>query len=235
MVIRRRWLPRVARAGFTLIELLAVITIIAILAAALVPQIPKFIDRANVTACRSNLQDLYRSFVIYKDRFKDWPEESGIRFFLKLWKVESDNHNDTFAKKFTCPGVAKSLLPGLVNAGDPREWYENWDAIDSTCTAYAGRDRSKFPSLDKNSGNQALVADDNELADTADPGSATPNHLYTTLVLMADGSVKEYDIEKLREEGVLEKNQYLIPGPDCPVPELRTLSREAIDTGKKKR
>lgn len=223
-----------SRAGFTLIELLAVITIIAILGTALVVQVPKYIDKAKVTACRANMQDLYRNFTLYKDRFKDWPNESGVKFFLKLWKVDPNSHDDTFAKRMTCPGIVQRQLPGLADR-KPREWFpeEDWNSIDSTWTAYAGRDLAKYPNLDKNPGTQALVADDNELADV-EGDDAQPNHSYTTLVLMADGSVAEYDAEKLVEEGTLQRGKYLIPGPECPVKELQTLSREAIEKKGKK-
>jgi len=214
------------RAGFTLIELLAVITIIAILAAALAPQIPKIIDRANVTACRSNMLELFKSFEVYKQRFKgEWPNEAGILFFLKLWKVDTDDHSDAYAQRFTCPGVKKGNLPG-INGREPMEWFSNWNDLDSTFTAYAGRDITKYPNIDKSPGTQALVADDNELADTdTDP---LPNHKYTTVILMADGSTKELDIADLRAKEVIPESAYPIAGPDSPVPELKTLSREAI-------
>jgi prepilin-type N-terminal cleavage/methylation domain-containing protein len=220
--IRRRSL----RAGFTLIELLAVITIIAILAAALAPQIPKFIDRGKVTACRANLQELFRNFELYKQRFKgDWPNESGILFFLKLWKVDTESQSDQYASRFTCPGVAPRYLTG-ISGREPREWFSNWNELDSTYTAYAGRDISKFPNVDKSPGNQALLGDDNELADTEqDPMS---NHMYTTLVLMADGSIHEFDIAELRDKELVAEKGYPIAGPDSQVPELKTLSREAI-------
>ncbi|MFN0207050.1 MAG: type II secretion system protein [Planctomycetota bacterium] len=220
--------------GFTLIELLAVMAIIAILAAALVPQIPKWIDQANVTACSSNMQDLYRNFTLYKARMshKDWPNESGIRFFMALWKSDPSSHDDTFAKRFTCPGVKPRLLTGLTS-DKPAEWFNDWDALDSNCTAYAGRDLAKFPNLDTRSGNEAIVADDNELAmDEKDP---IPNHLYSTVVLYADGSVRPIEVTELWEKGVLNKNQYPIAGPECPVDELKKLRNDAPVSKTKKK
>lgn len=218
------------RAGFTLIELLAVMAIIAILAAALVPQIPKWIDRANVTACNANMSELHKNFVDYQRRFGDWPEEGGIRFFLKLWKADPDSHDDTFAKRFTCPGVKPRMLPG-INGRPPREWFDEWAALDSTYTAYAGRDIERFPNLESNPGNQAIVADDNEGADTEE--SPAPNHQYATVTLFANGAVREFDVVRLRDEGVIGPNQYVIVGPECPVPELKTLRRDAPEPKKK--
>ncbi len=212
------------RLGFTLIELLAVMAIIAILISALAIQVPKYLDRAKVSACSLNMTDLYRNFQLYKDRFKDWPNQSGIRFFLELWRVDTESHSENFAKRFTCPGVQPRLLGGL---GDrtPEHWFDDWENLDETYTAYAGRDVEHFPHIDKTPGKQALVACDNEFADTEqDP---VPNHSYTTNVLMADGAPKEYDVELLRRDGVIAPNAYLIPGPDCPVEELRSLRRDA--------
>lgn len=219
------------RQGFTLIELLAVMAIIAILAAALVPQIPKFIDRANVTACRANMGELARNFELYKQRFGgDFPHESGIRFFLTLWRDDPNSHDDTYAKRFTCPGVKMSNMPSLRDV-KPVDWFNDWDALDSSFTAYAGRDMDKYPKLDIKPGNQAIVADDNELAATdKDP---LPNHTYTTVVLFADGSPREFDLIQLRKDGVLGPNQMLIPGPDCPMEELRTLRNDAPISRKK--
>jgi prepilin-type N-terminal cleavage/methylation domain-containing protein len=218
------------RRGFTLIELLAVMAIIAILAAALVPQIPKWIDRANVTACSANMLELHKNFVDYQRRMGDWPDDGGIRFFLRLWKADPDSHDDTFAKRFTCPAVKPRLLPG-INGRPPREWFDDWANLDSTYTAYAGRDIDRFPNLESNPGNQAIVCDDNELADTDD--HPQPNHQYATVVLFANGAVRELDLVKFRDEGTVAHDKYIIPGPDCPVEELRTVRRDAPEPKKR--
>lgn len=215
---------RRTREGFTLIELLAVMAIIAILAAALVPQVPKFIDRANVTACRANMSELAKNFELYKQRFGDWPSESGIRFFLALWHDDPNSHDDTFAKRFSCPGVKPRQLPGINNR-KPSEWFDDWDALDNTFTAYAGRDLEKYPNLDTKPGNQAIVADDNEFA--ASEKDPQGNHTYTTVVLYADGTPRELDVIQLRKDGILSEKQFLVPGPDCPMEELRVLRADA--------
>lgn len=223
----------ILKKGFTLIELLAVMAIIAILAAALVPQIPKWMDKANVTACRANMQELYRGFIDYKMRFGDWPNESGVRFFVELWRADPNSHDDTFAKRFTCPGVVPRHLTGL-NGVKPPEWYNDWDALDNTYTAYAGRDLAKYPNVDTRPGNEPLVADDNEFA--ANEKDPQPNHMYSTNVLYADGSVRPLEVVEYRRDGVIGENQYLIPGPDCPLEELRKLRADApVSKSKKKK
>lgn len=189
-------------------------------------QIPRYLERARVTACRANLQELYRGFMLYRDRFRDWPHESGIGFFLELWRVETDMlTDDLFARRFTCPAVDLRRLPG-IDARRPRDWFrvDAWARIDSTYTAYAGRDVARFPIDPSRAAEEALVSDDNE---GAEDGGA-PNHPHVTLVLMADGSVVELDHDELRARGVLGASAFPLAGPGSPIPELRTLSPRAI-------
>ena len=67
------------RSGFSLIEIVVVIGIIAVLLALLLPAIHKARMQADAVACRSNLQQIGRSLLIYANNNQGWlfPPNSG--------------------------------------------------------------------------------------------------------------------------------------------------------------
>jgi len=204
------------RRGFTLIELLAVILIISILAVALLPQIRPALDRANVTACNSNLKAIYEGLLVHNSKYGDLPQAGGVAFFASLISREVWEDTEKNAKRLNCPAVKTSAISGLAGI-DPEDWYTDLDLVDGDWSTYAGRDTENHP-LRKfpGSGKEALVADDND---------GGMNHDTTTLCLFADGSVVAYELVELREEGLLgQEDDILLVGPESPVEALRSLS-----------
>ena len=209
---------RSRRGGFTLIELLAVILIISILMAFLLPKIPEAIDRSKVTACKKNLQEIYSGLMIHQDKHGRVPDKSGAQFFGTLVSKGVWENTDASVQKLTCPGVDIGALS--IGSMEPTEWFANIDAVDGTYSSYAGRDMKNSP-LKKfpGSGKEPLVADDNDGSDTEG------NHRTTTVVLYADGNVGTHELFELREKGVIDDTvEVLKVGPDSPLEELRKLS-----------
>lgn len=206
---------RTARKGFTLIELLAVILIIGILMTFLLPRIPEAIDAARVTACRKNMDEIYKALLIYDSKYDRLPQEGGARFLASLIARGALENNENAARKLTCPAVKLDAL--AIGQMEPEDWFTDLELVDGTYTSYAGRNVEEYP-LRKfpGSGKNALVADDN------DPEM---NHRTGTVTLMDDGSVVVYELYEERDKGTLGPDEdVLIVGPESPIEALQKLS-----------
>lgn len=204
------------RAGFTLIEILAVMLIIGILMAFLVPRIPAFFDRANVTACKANMSAIGTGLMEYKGKYKKLPSESGVGFFAALITDKVWENTEPSALKLTCPAVEHQALIGIADLPE-EEWFVDRELIDGSYSAYAGRNMKEFPFRKfPGSGKEAIVADDN------DPEG---NHATATVVLWADLTVRELELVDLQKSGDLaEEDQFIPVGPESPIESLSKLS-----------
>ncbi len=207
------------RAGFTLIELLAVIMIIGILAFFLVPKIPEAVDRANVTACKANMGEIYKGFMAYKSMFDRAPHESGVKFFAELISSGAWENSKSSAKRLTCPAVDKGYLSGIADKPET-DWFKDMNQVNGDCSSYAGRDCKQFPlKAFPPSAKDALVADDN--VGDGEKG----NHRTTTVVLYGDGIAQGLELKELRDAGTITEDvKVLVVGPDSPREDLRKLS-----------
>jgi len=126
-----KWLKSKANAGFTLIELLVVVSIIAILAALLLPALARAKQKARQAACLSNLRQIGVGFTLYQtenqERFpdrrelkaalgfrpwSDWPPSDPRSGWAAL---TLSNHigNDGV---WRCPGVVAATLQQATQA-----------------------------------------------------------------------------------------------------------------------
>jgi prepilin-type N-terminal cleavage/methylation domain-containing protein len=206
----------ILRSGFTLIELLAVMLIIGILATFLLPNIMTAFEQTRVTACRSSLSTIGQGLLSYQTKFKKMPTHDGALFFCCLITEGVWENTEQNAKRLTCPEVPYEALDGLRDR-EPEEWFTDNDEIDGTFSAYAGRNTRDYPFRRRTlSGKEVLVADDND-------GGA--NHPTTTLALMGDYSVREYEIVDLQNRNLVDEEvEILDVGPNSPLEELQKLS-----------
>ena len=201
------------RAGFTLIELLAVILILSILAVALVPMVTDAVEGARVTACQTNLGNIYKGVLQYQTKYKKLPNESGVKFFAQLYSRRAMEQSKTNAERLSCPAVDRGAL--ALGELPWEEWYKDLEMVTADHSAYAGRDCKNHP-LRKLRGQDLLVADDN------DPEM---NHPTTTNCLWGDGAVRAFELVELQEDGTISpEEEILLVGPDSPVEDLRKLS-----------
>src|SRR6266542_358389 len=129
--------------GFTLVELLVVISVIAILAALLLPALAKAKASAQSAACKSNLRQLGIALNMYLGDYRKYPGpimyEDGstfeANFLSSSWSyplnaylpgqaspntAEGDYREYAHPSVFTCPAVPKqwvSTLAGSNNGG----------------------------------------------------------------------------------------------------------------------
>ena len=207
----KRNATKLARAGFTLIELLAVILIISILVATLTPMVNDAIEGAKVAGCAANLRQLYSGYQLYYTKYKSIPNQGGAKFFAALYAKAAIEKTKTNAERLSCPAVEKASL--AIGALPWEEWWDDIERVDGTYSAYAGRDLKNHPLRQwPASGKEPLVCDDND---------TELNHRTTTNVLYADGTVQTFEIELLKEEGKLTKEDTTVKvGPDSPVEDL---------------
>jgi len=164
------------------------------------------------TACQANLQNIHKGIILYKNKYKRLPNESGIRFFAEIYAKGAVEQTKTNAERLICPAVDKGSL--AIGSIDWEDWWTDLEAIGPDYSSYAGRDSKRHP-LRKLSGKEPLVSDDN------DPEM---NHQTTTNVLYGDGSVQQFELFELMDEGILMEEEPLVVGPDSPVEDLRKLS-----------
>lgn len=120
-----------SRKGFTLVELLVVIVIIGVLAGLLIPAIIHAIKEAKVTACGSNLRQLYQMSQVYQARYKGrYPTARGSEYWLTLQTVEPPLIEKALAEIYYCPFKGEIGGPGGTDYRGPANPMSQYTAAD---------------------------------------------------------------------------------------------------------
>jgi prepilin-type N-terminal cleavage/methylation domain-containing protein len=207
---------RIRTAGFTLIELLVVIGILSVLAVTLLPRVFEGQLAGNIAGDRANLTWHYQNLLeYYKNRKYQAPPGGGHQFVLAPWVKGICEHTAENRDRYFTPG--QELDPRWIELKDedPQKIWTTFEELHSDDTQYAGRAKKHF--RDMWSGNEALMANDNEEGPIFADG--------TINVLMGTGSVRSlYKGEQLAQYWNDSEPGFYIPvGSDSPVPELQKL------------
>jgi len=118
-----KWLQS-RRLGFTLLELLVVITIIAILAALLLPALSSARRKGQMVQCLNNLRQISQATFLYTDDHEDrlpfaWyddpdPQENSFYALLTplLYGADFDGYSDFDLRLYSCPLRTREPLVG---------------------------------------------------------------------------------------------------------------------------
>ncbi len=213
-------LPR--SAGFTLIELLVVIGILGVLAAAILPAIVSGREQSQIFTDQANMRWHYQTLQAYRLQFKRWPKEGGHRFVLAPW-IEGTITDKTPENRdrFFSPALRETdQRYQELRDDEPKDIWKTFNDLSSADTSYAGRAKKFLSGVNLESGNEALLANDNEFAPVFKNG--------TINVLVGDGNVRDLNIEELKKHGYPDdpKVDFVYEvGPNSPHPLLKKLDR----------
>jgi prepilin-type N-terminal cleavage/methylation domain-containing protein len=138
------------RRGFTLIELLVVISIIAILAALLLPAVQQAREAARRTQCRNNLKQIGLALHNYESAFRVFPPSSTSQIDYGVWSANPTQYHLHSWASLILPNLDQANLYNLVNynvsALDPiNAPVAAQKIVVYRCPSYAGNDFSQEP------------------------------------------------------------------------------------------
>ena len=165
---------------------------------------------SDVDACRANLTDIYNGLRTMKTEQGIEPKGSGVRFFAEVIASGTWEDTEDTRRVLTCPGKNVTPVTSMPSFADLA-------AVTGDHSRYAGRDNVNHP-LERfpMRGTEPLIACDNEQG---------MNHDGVMNVLYADGSIKTFQVEMLRERKKLGPEEEVIyVGANSQVDDLRKLT-----------
>lgn len=141
---------RPALSGFTLIELLVVITIIAVLAALLLPAVQTAREAARLTQCRNNLKQIGLALHNYEAALKVLPSSTTSQIDFGVWSPNPANYHLHSWASMILPHLDQAALYNQINfsvsAFDPVNYVPaSFRPAAYRCPSYSGPDFSLSP------------------------------------------------------------------------------------------
>lgn len=209
------------KSGFTLIELMVVITIIGILAAALLPELIKSQEAANQAADQGNLKWHYQVMTLYKNKYEQRsPREGGHKFVLDTWVRGVVEHTEQNVDRyFSVQDRGSDPVYRELKDQDPETIWKSLDELTSYDTHWAGR--AKEHKRGMWSGKEIIMATDNEGLNIYPDGSV--------VVLFGDGATKvlnrALDFAEFGYSEDPDEDELIEVGPQSMHPGLQKLDR----------
>ena len=129
--------------GFTLIELLVVISIIAVLAAMLLPALSKAKAKGRQIACLSNLRQLQMGWQLYVDDHNDQLPENGTDYAGPLYGSPTNS--------WVTGNAIRDNDPSFIQNGSLYQYTQSWAVYhcpSDTSLSQGGQPRLRSYSLE---------------------------------------------------------------------------------------
>lgn len=126
---------RAGRAGFTLIEVLAVLVVVGLLAALLIPAVQSSREAARAASCRNNLRQIVLATLNHESSAKALPDLYNGRFLPRPRAAPDEFHFHSW-RTAILPGLERSDVLASLNLDLPSSSFENQTGVNVALSTF---------------------------------------------------------------------------------------------------